>query len=270
MKRTILFLLIFLACALPQPPADAGQGMCPGPGVKGYAATCTPSTGACQSSTKGECGTTYLLCEDLDGSADCGNASNYNCRYTWSTGDGRGYYNDTGATIEGTYSYKNNTWTQEYASLSTSGSMYAFVKAKLTFASTSMANTVYSIYAPDFLVFIYFTDNGAGTSFSAALSCGIGACNTIEGGISGLYYGTTYNIWIEYTKGSGSNASGAWYISSSTKPGTPTQHFTDGTGTNDPTRFQLGTYNANQSPSVINIRTDHIRVSTTQMTGVPD
>lgn len=265
MKRLLILLLLLPSLAWGQDYARLGTAIIGG----GASAACTPTTGSCTNATTGECGTTYLACEDFEGSTDCnivaGNLPY--CRATYTSCDGYGTYNDDSASkIEGSYSYHNNTkWPCEYiATFSGISPAYAFGKVRFIRDADDAANFLWKFDTADAFdptISVVTAADGTGYRLDAA------GCGSTGWGSTKLSYGTVYNIWMEYTKGTGANSKLDLYVSSTSTKGSVYASYSDGNCQGNATGFWLGTSGAQTS---IDVYEDHFRVSATQMTGVPD
>jgi hypothetical protein len=260
MKR-LLFLILILLFALPC------YAMSPVFSV-GPTAASGALTGACTDSTHGESGTTYLLCEDFDGAVGCkaGSApSNCRTQFTVEPGYAWGDFAYTTAKIEGTYSY--------YAAVAD------FFTYSATFAATSPFYLFFKMNIPayigdfdtDYFPILSTTDATdpriylAGTSGNYSIQ--VAGCNATTPSVYNLSYAQVYNVWVEYVKGTGVNASLKVFISTDATKGNSDNEYTDGDCQNGVTGLIFG---VSRNFTNVGVVIDHIRIGSTQMTGVPD
>jgi hypothetical protein len=266
MKKLLICLLLLPSLAWGQEYARMNPYILGG----GVSAACTPTTGSCTNATTGECGTTYLMCEDFDGAVDCdsGAGESLYCRRSYDTCDGRGTYNSTNIDIGGTYSYYNGAWSCE--NLTSGGAwtaispLYVFFKIKVGRVLDDRLNYISKLYTADTNTpLISVLTKADGTGFY------LGVLQNTVGSEHGalLSYDTVYNVWWEYTKGTGTNAVQTLYVSTDGTKGSAYITKTDFTFENGATEFGIGSGGMFNG---VTMRLDHIRVSSTQMTGVPD
>jgi hypothetical protein len=207
-------------------------------------------------------GASYLVTEDFDGAVGCkaGSAPS-NCTNQWTVSPGGyawGTFDTSSGAIEGTYSHQTAAADQAISVAFTATSpVYAFLKMKASRVSDDTDNVLYP-----FGGYISISADADGTGFYLRTR----GCGTGGSGTSKLTYGTVYNVWIEYTKGSGANSKLDLYVSSSTTKGAVASTYSDGNCTADVTEFYIGGGLVIQSA----VLTDHIRISSTQQAGVPD
>ena len=264
MKRLLLLLLLLPSLAWGQEYARMNPYVL-GAGVS---AACTPTTGSCTSATAGECGTTYLMCEDFDGAVDCnsGAGTAEYCRRAYDTCDGRGTYNSTNIDNGGTYSYLSGTWSCENLTtgFAETSPIYVFFKIKVTRVADGTLNYVSKLLTGatwDPILVVATEADGTGFKFAVAQTT-VGSTYTAK-----LSYDTVYNVWWEYTKGTGANANQTLYVSTDGTKGSADATESDFTQTAGATEVYIGIGSA---INAVTFLIDHIRVSSTQMTGVPD
>jgi hypothetical protein len=264
-------LLILIAVAVmaavievPLAPAftPAVQGVVGGGGA---AAGCVAgTTNACKSATVGECDTVYLACEDFDGGVTCGDGTSV-CRAAWTTWDVWPNFDATALTSEGTYSMAMDVSGSNMPNRAiTAGSpRYFFTKIKVTKLTLASEDTRFINFGDGSEERCYVTlQTGATTSLFNLYAVAYGG----NPGTSHSYdKNTEYNIWLEYTKGTGSNARCDLYVSTTGTKGSAVSSSTDGTATQNVSLigFQINT-------TYTNATVDHVRAGATQMSGVPD
>jgi hypothetical protein len=233
-----------------------------------------PTTNACTNATTGECGTTYLVCEDFGGSAYCvGSSGANNCRNTWVTDDTIPTWAGTAISGEGTYSVNmvNSTNTTEFHKVFTAANdLYVFFKLSTGTLNVSKDTPFFRFLDAgwtSFLGMIYLTtDTSIPGSSYWKLTCGSGSAGATSA-TPGVANNTTYNVWVEYHHVTGANNDQCTvYMSTTGTKGTATM--TESDGTQD---YQVGITSWRDAYSVTQPLTiDHIRIGTSAFSGVPD
>jgi hypothetical protein len=259
MKKILLLVLLIPSLAF------AGQGMGPGPGVKGYAGG-GGGTLYCTSSTS-DGTTTWLKCEDFEGSGSCDTGTGDTCWATWSCGGTQqstcgGAYTtapcDAGLPIDsGNAEYLAGTGSC-YTTFTTAATVYGYEKIRFPVYAGANDNFLNLADSSGTLLF-GLTSTGGGTP-KIRLTCGSGSSD----GSTTISTGTAYNIWFDYTKGTGANAVCHVYISTTSTKGSAEVSITNGDATGDAVRL----YNKSVSTGVESI-VDRIRISSSSMAGIP-
>jgi Tfp pilus assembly protein FimT len=201
----------------------------------GGAAAC--STYPCADATHDGCGNTVLLCEDFQSDQACGDGSHTNCRVAWTswgttTTDFNNQLDSSNSAL-----LTNTGYAGQRRSFTAGSPRYAFAKINLG-----------SMGAGGSVGLMQFTDNPV----TAGL-CGVGitpdsakfalyngtSWATCSTGCTTATTGTTYYVWMEYTKG-GATSTCTVYIAPQvtpnmipSKPGSPEMTNSDGTKTAD-------------------------------------
>ena len=264
MKKLKILFLIFTLLALPI-VTDAGNVVTMFKAQGGGAAS-----GSCTSATAGEESTEYLACEDFEGSSACADSGVSVCRSTWKKYDANGTFNRTTGALEGTNSYAiSANWNSNGLQFTDAGTVYVFFKIRIHYVATKADLPLIYLYNETTLhVGLASADVSDGTSYILKLTgCG-GDWSVVSGSLS---YDTTYNIWIEYAKGTGANGVSSIYISSTSTKGSAISTNTTHTCTTDVDNLRLGLYNQQYGTETYRIvLIDHIRIGSSQMSGVPD
>jgi hypothetical protein len=186
-----------------------------------------------------------IFSESFDGVSACGDGVHTNCDVTWTvslTGN---------ATIDFNYNTSPAPLAGSYSARLASTTGYALMVKTFTGVSPFYIQGMFNIgtinTTADFATLCDVRDAAASVNL-ATFMIKSGKFQLYDGvnyhdtGITALT-NTTYWFWMEYTKGTGANAIGTLYISTTAeKPGSPSVQSTDGNGTADAgwVRFQGG------------------------------
>ena len=215
--------------------------------------------------------TTYLICEDFEGSADCGGTGDDT--YCWNTWvpTGSVVFNADG--IEGTRSAETDTAAEArffYKAVTATDSLYAFFMLKIVDTPSTAAKNIF-----------YLTATGTYKSIQVVVSTGRalyvahGTISSIADPTTALTEGTTYYVWFGYTKSTtDAPENGTAYVCYSedmTKPADPT---TDAACSNvtvgDLDRQVNRVYFGSPTPSDADYVIDRIRISSTDIGSDPE
>jgi hypothetical protein len=218
-------------------------------------------------------GSGFSMSEDFDGSSSCGISSYSNCNVTgWAVDP----YNNVGiqnlnystspAPLNGSSSMYVNVGSENahgscvYQTLPTATSpVYAFWEMNIGNLGVSTGYNTVNVYLFDASansLANFIVTNPSGTRYA-----GIADQSTNNASSFQLTQGTTYYVWMDYTKGTGSNAIYHLYINNApSKPGSPTLTVSTGTSTADVSYVDFCAWNSTGyiSDSVVY---DHIRIS---------
>jgi hypothetical protein len=208
-------------------------------------------------------GTSYLLCENFDGSSACGDGSHTNCDNEWvhfGAGTMDFNYATSPAPLEGSYSARMAAGENDgyYHAFTASDTVYFYFIFNPVTRGTS--NQFFAITAADDTNLMYVTNSG----YELSTYCG-----TVLGYEANMVQGTTLHIWGDYTRDSDGGAASAvchlYSSTTSTKPGSPTITTTNGTGTAQAARVRF--YQSSGAGDTI---WDKIRVSTSDIGSTPN
>lgn len=231
---------------------------------QGVSAGCSASTGACTNSTTGECGTSYLLCEDFDGSTACGTGQVETCRNTWTMDGAFPDFHGTG--LEGTYAVNivGASKAQIYKTITTANPIYVFAKIKVDTSATNNTANPLMLWNSSYAV-VGSINVARADANHFYMSCSCGGSSSY-----GAYLDSskTWNVWGTFVKGSGANdAKCHVYASETSTKGSVYVERTNGSASTDPVRAVIG---APGTPNNMPVLVDHARIGSVEMTGVPD
>jgi len=246
-------------------------------GVAGSVPASSP-TGACQSATQGEDGTTYLLCEDLGGSTSCASGYSSNCRVTWTIARDQAsphlvdFDSSPSIDIGGTYSL----FLDASDGGGTDGPYITYIFGSAQSAIHGFTRYKFSGTDPGGTRVIYTIASG-GTSRSQVsiqsnkklhVSCGVAGTDTTNT----LDSGTTYNVWYGYVDGTNSTCYVCFTPTSTTsRPDYTTDtaqctYTASGTNVGTVNKIGLGTSSATNPDHTFG----HMRFSSSALTAFPD
>jgi len=216
-----------------------------------------------------------LLSETFDGAITCYSGGPHTCDNTWPVTIGAGWtcnYNTSPAPIRGVYSCYCNPAIDAGTNYSVSPTFtatdpcYAFFKINIGGVGNSATSPGIFMGIDDAVSRgVYLGIRGTPT-YNFCLGDGSLVADTAYP----VILGTTYYIWLEYHKGSGSNAVAKLYISTnSTKPGSANATISTGTGKNSCNRFYMQFWRTSAVIGVWNTVLDDIFVSDTDITTDP-
>ncbi len=200
----------------------------------------------------------YLVCQGFEGTG-------YDNSETWTEYiPGSSVVNEDYTTTalvgsQSLYLYNGSSWdsTRAYTSFTPSGNAYAYAQVRFK----TIANSLY------FMILEASSTDVAGVQYvnSSTVRLDCGTSNNSDS--YSISTDTTYHVWLEYQKGTGSNAICRLYLSTtSSKPGTATITITAGSGTGDADGINLDCSGATSGREII---FDKIRVSSSSIGSDP-
>jgi hypothetical protein len=169
--------------------------------------------------------------------------------------------------LEGTYSadFSGAGWIIMNKSIASTNPIYGFFKIKVTTAGAASENTVFTLEdaaTNDLCRVRIGSDTGSDFDFGVTAVGG-----NADFSASAYSLDTTYNVWVDFTKGS-SNATCNLYVSTDGTKGSVVATSNDGTGNTDTAIIEFNTYGiASQEQYLL----DHVRAGATasDFSGVP-
>ena len=190
----------------------------------------------------------YDFIEYFEGSqVDNNGTSGYNNAGWFSLGTSNPTYATSPAPLQGAHSLISayGTYNCDINSFVDSTSAYLFFQCNLATANLNGAYTLVMIAGTSDEILLRTT-----TSHEFTLQVGP-AATVYYSPTSAFSDGTTFYAWLEYTAGSGANAIGKLYISSTrTKPGSPVISVTDGTATQHGANFRFFQNGSSGNPAI--------------------
>jgi hypothetical protein len=178
------------------------------------------SAGAGVGSTADFCaGYSGIACEDFEGSSDCGDDANSNCRLSW-TGDANGTFNNQATGLAGTYaklvndtSGSDTTMGSTRISFDGTNSVYAFALINIS-TLTITGNTVPVLQLSGSTANCLLRVAPSTYNFNLLSNAANGSTSV------NAVAGTTYAVWLEYNNNTADTGCSA-YIAEATCSGTP-------------------------------------------------
>jgi hypothetical protein len=263
MKRFLFLILLLIPCLANAQWQEARMG----PAMVGGSGVAAASTLYCSSSTS-DGTTTWLRCEDYEGTGSCDTGTGDECWGTWVCGGTQqsacgGAYTtapcDAGVPIEGINSiYLDATGTCTNTVTATTP-IYGFFKVRFDVYAGANDPWFQVLDASD-NVLMYLYSTGGGTPI-IRLGCGTGT----NDGATTIAVDTTYNVWWDYTAEAGVDDGVAHvYLSTNSTKGSAQATVTTCSVAGTPAKIQLKSVDAGVEHIF-----DRIRVSASDITGVP-
>ena len=257
MKKFILLFLLIPSLCFAVEPIDFSKSIAMSPAMLGLAGGKVAAAAGCGG------GTSYLLCENFGSTNACysGDATFVNCDLTWTkvgTPGGVDFkYATSPAPLEGSYSF-----TAVDANADTDGFVYAFTANDTVHFFFILSPITRAVGC--FVSLLDSSDNVVMRVYDAGPEFAI-YCNDTLGYSTAIVNGTTYYVWGDYTKGSGSNASCHLFHSTDTTKGSADITITNGNSTAQAAKLKINT-----TAGVRKHIYDKIRVSTSSIGDNPN